>query len=83
MVRDAKTASSEWVKTRAGRYGAFSWQSGYGAFSIGQSQLSALMRYIENQAEHHRTTTFREEFIGILRKYRIEFKEEYLLPKGA
>ena len=57
----------------------FKWQAGYGAFSVSESQVSAVGRYIRNQAEHHARLSFKDELIALLRKHRIEFEERYLL----
>jgi putative transposase len=56
----------------------FGWQDGYGAFSIGVSQLDATVRYIENQREHHRKRSFEEEFISFLKKHAIEYDPKYI-----
>jgi hypothetical protein len=60
------------------KYADFDWQNGYGAFSIGQSQLEDLKRYIANQREHHRRVTFQDEFRELLKRYNIEFDERYI-----
>ncbi len=56
----------------------FAWQEGYGAFTISPSQRAAVRRYIEGQAEHHRTRTFREEYLELLRRSSVEFDERYV-----
>jgi putative transposase len=66
LVEEIKTASSKWIKTKGDQYGGFSWQNGYGAFSIGQSQLDDLKRYIANQREHHRRSSFQDEYRQLL-----------------
>ncbi len=58
--------------------GKFAWQEGYGAFSYGHSQLDTIVRYIENQEKHHRRRSFRAEYLTFLRKFEIDFKEEYV-----
>jgi putative transposase len=78
LVEEIKTGSSKWIKTRGLRYSEFAWQNGYGAFSIGQSQLDDLRRYIANQREHHRHVSFQDEFREFLRRYEIEFDERYV-----
>jgi REP element-mobilizing transposase RayT len=57
----------------------FAWQEGYGAFTIGVSQIEQTKRYIENQEEHHRKKSFRKEFVEFLEYQGIEFEERYLL----
>ncbi len=77
LVRDIKSDSSEWINKKKLARGKFAWQEGYGAFSYGHSQLDTIIRYIENQEEHHRRRTFRNEYLTLLRKFEIDFKEEY------
>lgn len=59
-------------------FNGFHWQAGYGAFSIGQSQVEALSKYIGQQKEHHRVKSFQDEFREILNKYELEFDERYV-----
>ncbi|HWD39391.1 MAG TPA: transposase, partial [Fimbriimonas sp.] len=56
----------------------FSWQGGYGAFSVSASAKDIVRRYIENQEDHHRTRTFQEEFLELLRENGIEYDERYV-----
>ena len=60
------------------RRSAFAWQSGYGAFTVGQSELPAVRRYIENQVEHHRVETFQEEYVRFLKDHLVEYDDRYL-----
>ena len=78
FVERVKTSSSRWVKTRTPELRDFSWQNGYGAFSVGPSDLAALCAYIDNQERHHRTRTYQEEFRAFLKKYGVEFDERYV-----
>jgi putative transposase len=78
LVESIKTSSSKWIKTKGDRYAGFAWQNGYGAFSIGQSQLDDLRHYIANQREHHRRMSFQDEFRQLLEKYKVEFDERYV-----
>jgi len=78
LVQELKQDTSKWMKTKGPQYIAFSWQNGYGAFSIGQSQLEDLKRYIANQREHHRRITFQDEYRELLRRYNIAFDERYV-----
>lgn len=78
IVEELKKSSSAWIKTKGTEFREFYWQSGYGAFSIGQSGIESLKRYIANQKEHHRTKTFQEEFRQFLAKYTVEYDERYL-----
>jgi putative transposase len=78
LVEEIKKSSSAWVKTQGEAYGRFSWQAGYGAFSVGQSQLPTLLRYIDGQKAHHRAQTFKEEFQAFLHKYGVQYDENYV-----
>jgi REP element-mobilizing transposase RayT len=78
VVEELKKSSSKWIKTKGPEYSDFYWQSGYGAFSIGQSGIPELKRYIENQKEHHRKKTFQEEFRAFLAKYETPYDERYV-----
>jgi putative transposase len=77
FVKKVKQTSSLWINGQ-GKNPRFEWQSGYGAFSIGESQLQTLIHYIEQQEVHHRTKTFQEEYRAMLEKYRIESDERYV-----
>ncbi|HEY6332723.1 MAG TPA: transposase [Blastocatellia bacterium] len=70
--------SSKWIKSKGVWYRDFHWQDGYGAFSIGESGVPALKRYIAKQKEHHKKIRFEDEFIALLKKYNIEYDERYL-----
>lgn len=78
LVRDIKANSSKWVNEKGFINGKFEWQTGFGAFTLGQSQIPKILNYIKKQEEHHRKRTFREEYIEFLNAYEIEFKNEYL-----
>jgi putative transposase len=78
LVEEIKTGSSKWMKTNGDRYAEFGWQNGYGAFSIGQSQLEDLRRYIHNQREHHRKVSYQREFRELLKRYGVDFDERYV-----
>ncbi len=78
LVKEIKTASSKWIKGQDARLRDFSWQNGYGVFSLGMSQKETLLHYIDRQEEHHRTRTFQEEYRAFLTQYGIEFEERYL-----
>jgi REP element-mobilizing transposase RayT len=78
LVEAIKTTSSVWIKKQASAYQMFSWQRGYGAFSVGYTQLEALIHYIDNQEKHHRKKTFQDEYREFLRKYHIDFDERYV-----
>ena len=78
VVETVKTSSSKWIKTKGSAFAEFHWQAGYGAFSVGQSNVAAVTRYIQNQAEHHRKTTFQEEYRRFLKRYQVSYDERYV-----
>jgi putative transposase len=78
LVEEVKTGSSKWLKTIDRELRNFHWQRGYGAFSIGQSNVAELKRYIRNQKQHHRRVSFQDEYREFLKKYEIEFDERYV-----
>ena len=77
-LRIAKTNSSRWVKERWPQQRKFAWQGGYGAFSVSESRRAAVIRYIRDQAQHHRRISFQDEFLALLKNHRVEFDERYL-----
>jgi REP element-mobilizing transposase RayT len=78
LVEEIKKSSSKWIKTKGNLYSNFAWQSGYGAFSIGQSGYDDLRKYIQTQKEHHKKVTFQDEYRAFLKKYCIAYDEKYL-----
>jgi REP element-mobilizing transposase RayT len=76
-MREIKSASSHWMHETCGLRG-FEWQEGYGAFSIGWSQVETTLAYIAGQEEHHRKRDFQAEFVAILKKHRIEYDPRYI-----
>jgi len=78
FIEQIKKTSSKWIKTVYEKYRGFRWQRGYGVFSVSQSQLHAVVRYIDAQQEHHRTRSFQEEYRDILRKHGVDFDEQYV-----
>jgi putative transposase len=77
LVEEVKTSSSKWMKTKGHELRQFQWQAGYGAFSIGQSNVEALKRYISRQKEHHRRRSFQDEFRSLCKRYGVEMDERY------
>ena len=73
-----KGGSSKWIHETFPEQRLFAWQEKYGAFSVSVSQLNTVTNYIRAQPEHHRKTTFEQEFLVLLKKHRIEFDEKYL-----
>jgi REP element-mobilizing transposase RayT len=78
LVRDIKANSSKWINEKGFVLGKFQWQEGFGAFSYSSSQLDNVIAYINNQEKHHKLKTFREEYVDLLKKFEIEFNEQYL-----
>lgn len=78
IVEEIKTGSSKWIKTKGNEFRNFHWQRGYGAFSIGQSNVSTLKRYIRNQKMHHQRVTFEDEYLNFLSRYELDFDERYV-----
>ena len=78
LIEELKTSSSKWIKKQRPGLHRFSWQRGYGAFSVGTNDLDALITYIANQEEHHRVRTFQEEYLALLRKYGVQYDERYI-----
>ncbi|OFV91130.1 MAG: transposase [Acidobacteria bacterium RIFCSPLOWO2_02_FULL_61_28] len=78
VIGELKKSSSKWIKTKGPAYAHFAWQEGYGAFSIGLSQVEVLKRYIARQEEHHKTRSFEEELIATLKKYDVAYDERYI-----
>ena len=78
LVREIKKASNKFITERDFIKFKFQWQEGYGAFSYSHSALDNVISYINNQKEHHKKRTFKEEYLEFLKKYQITFKEEYL-----
>lgn len=77
LIKELKRTSSIWIKNEF-HLRDFEWQNGYGAFSISPAHVDALTRYIANQIEHHRKETFQQEFRRLLKKYGLEWDEEYV-----
>jgi REP element-mobilizing transposase RayT len=78
VIEEVKKGSSKWLKTQDDAFASFYWQSGYGAFSVSQSNVAKVRRYIEGQVEHHRTVSFQDEFRLFLKRYAIEYNELYV-----
>jgi REP element-mobilizing transposase RayT len=77
FMRELKVASSKWVHEEVKERG-FAWQEGYAAFTVSASGVEQVRRYIANQAEHHRTRTFREELKALLDRSGVAYEERYL-----
>jgi REP element-mobilizing transposase RayT len=78
LMRDIKASSSKWINLKKFVKGKFQWQEGFGAFSYSQSQLDSVIAYIDNQEKHHSKKSFRQEYIELLQKFKIEYDEKYV-----
>lgn len=78
VVEEVKKRSSKWPKAKEASLRQFQWQAGYGTFSVSQSQVEQVRRYITNQKAHHRQHPFQDEYRALLQKYGVEFDEEYV-----
>ncbi len=78
MARDIKANSSKWINEQKWMLGKFNWQEGFGAFTYSKSQINTVVKYILNQPQHHKKTSFKDEYINFLRKFEIEYDEKYL-----
>jgi REP element-mobilizing transposase RayT len=78
LVRDVKAGSSKFINEKRWVMGRFSWQEGFAAFSHARSQLGAVIRYIQNQQEHHAKKSFRNEYLELLEKFSVEYDPKYI-----
>jgi REP element-mobilizing transposase RayT len=78
LVREIKKASNAFINEKRFTKSKFEWQEGYGAFSYSHSALDQVIAYIQNQKEHHRIKSFREEYIDFLKKFEVEYDPKYL-----
>ena len=78
LVEKIKTSSNHWIKERNLTKFKFNWQKGYGAFTHSHSQIDAVAKYVLNQEDHHRMKTFREEYLEMLNRFKITYKDEYV-----
>lgn len=81
LVKEIKRSSTVWINETKSPKFKFEWQSGYGAFSYSKSQLTNVIDYINNQEEHHKKRTFREEYIEFLEKFEVEFNPAYIFKE--
>lgn len=79
LIVKIKPASSKWFTKTFPEINGFKWQEGYGAFTVGKSNLQSVINYIENQEEHHKTLTYEEELINLLNAQGIPYDKKYLL----
>jgi len=77
-MEHVKSGSSKWLNEKKFIPGKFYWQNGYGAFTYSKSHIDRVVKYILNQAEHHKKETFRDEYLSLLKKFEIEYDAKYL-----
>ena len=78
LVRDVKSISCSFINDKKFVKGKFSWQHGFGAFSYSLSHIDNVVKYVLNQEEHHKKRSFREEYIGLLDKFNVEYNPKYV-----
>ena len=78
VIEEVKTGSSMWMKAEGPKNPEFYWQSGYAGFSVSQSNVEKVRKYIENQEEHHSKMTFLDELRVLFKRHRIEYDERYV-----
>jgi len=81
LMQDVKGSSSIWINKKKLIVGKFEWQSGFGAFSYSSSQIDSVIKYIQNQEQHHKSITFIDEYLDILKEFAIPFDERYIFKK--
>jgi len=79
LLQDIKGSSSGWINNKGFMKVKFNWQEGYGAFSYSHSQIDNVAKYIMNQENHHKTKTFKEEYVEFLDKFMVDYKSDYIL----
>lgn len=78
LLEEIKKNSSKWIKSKGNQFQDFSWQKGFGAFSVSVSQQNIVEKYIATQKEHHKTMTFQDEYRKLLQLHKISYNEEYV-----
>jgi len=77
-IKELKRASTLWLKKQSSQVRDFSWQAGYGVFSVSISNIASVEKYIAGQEQHHQVKSFQDEFRSILKKHRIDWDERYV-----
>ena len=78
MMQKIKGSSSKWLNEQQRLKHKFAWQEGYGAFTVNESRIPAVIRYVSGQETHHRKQTFKDEFVQILKRHRVAYDERYV-----
>jgi putative transposase len=77
-VEEVKKSSSKWIKSQGAEFAGFTWQAGYGAFAVSESNVPVVRDYVASQQEHHQGKTFQEEYRAFLDRHRVAFDERYV-----
>jgi len=83
LMKTVKAKSSKYVNDHNLTPRKFEWQEGYGVFSYRQSDLDTIFKYIQNQEEHHKTRSFRDEYLDLLKEFKVTFDEQYIFENLA
>lgn len=78
FVKEIKVETNEFINNKKWLNSKFNWQEGYGVFSYSHSQVDAVVKYVLNQEDHHRSKSFKVEYFEFLKKFAISFDEKYL-----
>ncbi|WP_316795841.1 IS200/IS605 family transposase [Pedobacter agri] len=81
LIQNVKAESSKWINDQCFLKSKFSWQEGYGAFSYSKSDLPNVIRYIQNQKEHHKKENFLDEYTKFLKEFEIEYEDKYIFKE--
>ena len=77
-MKELKRVSNLWLKKKGETYAEFGWRGGYAVYTVSQSNVEQVTRYVENQENHHKKMTFEQELRALLKKHRMEWDERYL-----
>ena len=78
FVKEIKVESNEFINSKSWTGEKFNWQEGYGVFSYRQNDVDTIFKYVQNQEAHHKIQTFREEYLDLLKEFKVEYEEEYI-----
>jgi len=78
LLQEIKQSSSKWINKNSFVLGRFNWQAGYGAFSYSHSQIDSVVKYIQNQRDHHKKKTFRQEYVEFLKQFDVPYDERFI-----
>jgi len=78
LVEELKSHSSGWIKKKGINYQNFYWQNGYGGFSVNPTDIEVVRKYIQNQEQHHKKSSYKDEYVTYLKKYNVEYDERYV-----